>query len=328
MIALTRLSPNEPLLKPRPLPWEQQGVLNAGVTIYNGQILLLYRAVGTDHISRFGVAVSSDGINFQSTGDQPVFAPDPANIHEQLGVEDPRITFINGTYAIVYVAASANPVRSQVDRLVWDTRISLAFTQDFKIFDRRGVIIDSYNDKDAALFPVTWNGYYYLYHRRHPSIWLSKSLDFYTWEDVCQQTCMVVEPNARGWDNDRIGIGSQPIYTEAGWLVFYHGRDKQGVYRIGAYLADLINPEIVVAKLPYPLLQPELPFELQGFVPNVVFTCGAVEAGDSYWVYYGGADYALSGATINKAALLDELKRYTFARTALVAPQPGAVVAL
>jgi beta-1,2-mannobiose phosphorylase / 1,2-beta-oligomannan phosphorylase len=310
VIHLTRLNSSEPLLKPRQLDWETNGILNPGVTVYDGKILLLYRSVGTDGISRFGVATSTDGVNFDYASDQPVFSPDPSSTYEERGVEDPRITFIDGQYAIVYVAASINKTDLRPNAIDWKTRVSLAFTRDFKDFTRRGVIIHSYNDKNAALFPVKWGEWYYLYHRRHPSIWLSKSQDLNTWEDVCETTCMVVTPDGNSWDNDRIGIGTQPIYTDEGWLVFYHGRDKQGVYRLSAFLADHQSPQNITAKLPYPILEPELPFEQNGTIPNVVFTCGAVEAGDHFWVYYGGADHAIGGAVIEKKVLLEELVKY------------------
>lgn len=314
MISLTRLNPQEPLLRPRPeIDWEANGILNPGVTIYNGSILLLYRAVGSDNVSRFGVATTTDGNTFSYPSDQPVFVPDPISKYEERGVEDPRITHIDHRYAVVYVAASINeaPETQLNGHVQWKTRVSLTFTNDFSSFERRGVVIHSYNDKNAALFPVKWQEeggeFYYLYHRRLPSIWLSRSQDLNTWEDVCHETCMIVQPNKSSWDNDRIGIGSQPIYTEYGWLVFYHGRDVHGVYRIGAFLADLEKPEQIFAKLPYPLLEPELQFEKEGFIPNVVFTCGAAEAGENYWVYYGGADFAVGGAYVDKKALLQEL---------------------
>ncbi len=306
------------MLKPRDLAWEKQGVLNAGVTIYDGRILLLYRAVGDDHVSRFGVATTTDGVTFSYPSDQPVFAPDPANPAEALGVEDARVTFLGDRYGIVYVGAAAGPQSQPNQTVRWQTRVSLAFTTDFQTFDRRGVIMDSYNDKDACLFPVQFGDYWYLYHRRLPSIWLSKTLDFRTLEDVCSETCMVVTPELNRWDNDRIGIAAPPLYTDDGWVVFYHGRSKEGVYRLSAFLADLAQPDKILARLPYPLLEPQLPFETQGIVPNVVFSCGAVEIGDAYWVYYGGADYAIGGAWIKKSDLLGELKQY-IAKPALVA---------
>jgi predicted GH43/DUF377 family glycosyl hydrolase len=331
VISLTRLNQHEPLLRPRTgLDWEANGILNPGVTIYNGSILLLYRAVGSDNVSRLGVATTTDGTTFSYPSEKPAFVPDPISKYETQGVEDPRITHIGNRYAVVYVAASINdsPETRLSGQVQWKTRVSLAFTDNFTDFERRGVILHSYNDKNAALFPVKWQEdggeFYYLYHRRLPSIWLSRSQDLNTWEDVCHETCMIVQPNQSSWDNDRIGIGSQPIYTEYGWLVFYHGRSVEGIYRIGAFLADLQKPEQIFAKLPYPLLEPELEFEKKGLIPNVVFSCGAVEAGENFWVYYGGADFAVGGAYINKKALLDELLNNRLPASSIMnaTPQP------
>ena len=286
---------------------------------------MLYRAVGDDHISRLGIATTLDGVNFSFASDNPVFVPDPSSSYEERGVEDPRISYIDGKYAIIYVAASINKTDLRPNAIDWKTRVSLAWTKDFVSFERKGVILHSYNDKNAALFPVKWNergeDYFYLYHRRYPSIWISKSRDLNTWEDVCNDSCLIVRPDSGSWDNDRIGIGSQPIYTEDGWLVFYHGRDNQGTYRLGAFLTDFYHPDKIIAKLPYPILEPVLPFEVNGPIPRVVFTCGAVEAGEDYWVYYGGADYAIGGATIKKYDLLQELKKYAVTQT-YIPPTP------
>lgn len=310
MIKLLRLHLSESLLKGRELYWEKNGIFNPGVTTFNNQILLLYRAVGEDNVSRFGVALSSDGVRFNFVSEAPAFIPDPTSGYETYGVEDPRISYFDNKYWIIYIAVAENKTELRPEATDWKTRISLCWTQDFESFERKGVIIHSYNDKDACLIPKKWGDYFYLYHRRHPSIWLSKSIDLNTWEDVCSDTCIVISPDGQAWDNDRIGIGSQPILTGLGWLVFYHGRDKNGVYRLGVFLADLNNPDKVISKLPYPILEPELPFEKVGKTPSVVFTCGAVEAGGYYLVYYGGADFQIGGAYIKKVELLDELKKY------------------
>lgn len=302
----------KPLLAPRPnLSWEKGGIFNPGATIFKDKILLLYRAYGEDKVSRFGIATSSDGINFAYQSDTPVFIPNPQSSYEDHGVEDPRVTCLEGKFAIIYTAASYDKNDPHAKVHGFKTRISLAWTEDFCTFDPRGVIVHSYDDKDAALFPQKWGNYYYLYHRRHPSIWLSRSIDLNTWEDVGSEGhYALIIPSKNSWDNDRVGIGAQPIKTEDGWLIFYHARDKQGVYRLGAFLADLENPEKVIAKLPYPILEPVLEFEKRGQVANVVFTCGAVEWGEDYLVYYGAADFVISGGYINKQELLKELKKY------------------
>ncbi|MDZ4229866.1 MAG: glycosidase, partial [Candidatus Veblenbacteria bacterium] len=100
-----------------------------------------------------------------------------------------------------------------------------------------------------------------------------------------------------------------PVLTELGWLVMYHARDSQGVYRLGALVVDAHDPRRVVARLAEPLLEPREVYERVGVVPNVVFTCGLVELGADYFIYYGGADKVLAGARIAKATLLDALRR-------------------
>lgn len=256
------------------------------------------------------MATTTDGVNLNYPADTPLLAPRSDNEYEVRGVEDPRITFINGVYYIVYVGASIDASTVMTGQISWRTRISLATTQNFEYIDQQGVILEDYNDKDAALLPVQIDNHFYLYHRRMPSIWLSKTLDFQTWEDVCKHDCQIVEPNAQSWDSDRIGVGSQPLPCELGWLNFYHGRDKTGVYRLGALVFDYNHPEKILFKLPYPVLEPLLPFEQKGQIPNVVFSCGAVEAGGNYWVYYGGADSSIGAGTIGVKELMEELKKF------------------
>ncbi len=78
----------------------------------------------------------------------------------------------------------------------------------------------------------------------------------------------------------------------------------KGIYRIGVALLDLKNPERVIKKLDYPILEPKEDYELTGQVPNVIFTCGAVEKEGKYFVYYGGADSVIGVATVDKDELL------------------------
>jgi beta-1,2-mannobiose phosphorylase / 1,2-beta-oligomannan phosphorylase len=308
MIRLTRLHPTQPLLKARPLSWEANGLLNPGVTIYDGSILLLYRAIGRDGVSRLGVATSQDGVQFSFSGEEPVLAPQPGEKLELAGVEDPRITYLDGRYAITYVGASLDR-DSEIAHPKWSTSVGLAWTHDFKTFDREGIIFPGQHTKNAALLPVRWGERYRLYHQDARDIGLSSSKTVRDWRLIDRLSGI---RGAEGqWDAARVSLAGTPLYTEDGWLVFYHGRDAQGVYRLGVMLTEYAHPEKVIAKLPYPVLEPELPFEREGVIPNVVFSCGAVEAGDHIWVYYAGADYAIGGAYVAKKELLDELKKHS-----------------
>ena len=119
------------------------------------------------------------------------------------------------------------------------------------------------------------------------------------------------------WDSAKIGAGSQPIKTRYGWLMIYHGVDQEMYYRLGVILVDLNNPERLLYRSPNPVLSPETECEIgeQGcWVPNVVFTCGAVPAvdkeilddEDEILVYYGAADTNICLATGKVKGLIPE----------------------
>ena len=111
------------------------------------------------------------------------------------------------------------------------------------------------------------------------------------------------------WDSLKIGGGSPPIKTEYGWLLITHGVNHDHTYRLGVMLLDLVDPTIMIYRSPNAVLEPTETFEIGGedsWVPNVVFTCGAVSreegkdilgADDEILVYYGAADSLICVAT-------------------------------
>jgi len=286
MIKLKRYS-NEPLLKPiKEHNWEKSAVFNCGV-YYDGELIhMLYRASDTwdksKFISCFGYAVSKDGIDFMRF-DKPVMVGD--NEQEKRGVEDPRITKLDNTFYIVYTGYSGN-----------DTKICYATTNNFITFKKHGVLIGDVDNKDGGLFPEKINGKYVLLHRRMPNIWISFSDDLKNWTD--HQIIMEVVPDS--WEEYKIGISGPPLKTEFGWLLFYHGVDNQKVYRQGIALLDLNDPRKVIKRQKEPILEPELSWEKEGWVNNVVFCCQVIEKDDQYLMYYGGADTVIGLATISK----------------------------
>jgi predicted GH43/DUF377 family glycosyl hydrolase len=119
------------------------------------------------------------------------------------------------------------------------------------------------------------------------------------------------------WDGFKIGGGSQPIKTKYGWLLTYHGVDHSWVYRLGVLLVGLDDPGRLLYRSPNPVLEPKESCELGeegSYVPNVVFTCGAVpsvdkevlEDDDEVLVYYGAADTATCVATAKVSDLIPE----------------------
>ncbi len=288
-----------PILKPKPEnEWESETVFNPAVVYDKGLFHLLYRAMGRDGVSRIGYAVSVDGFKFFRF-DKPIFTP--KQIQEPRGCEDPRVVKIEDTFYMTYTAYSERGVR-----------IGLATTDNFIQWKRYDIEWAERNDKDAVLFPEKIDGKYVLLHRpmhKEPmGIWISYSDNLADWYG--QQE--VMGPGEEGgWDGWKIGAGAQPIKTEHGWLLIYHGVDTEEVYRLGVAMLSLENPSKLLYRYPEPILEPEMDYELRGDVPRVVFTCGACEVRDKYYIYYGGADSVICVATVGKEEMLEPYRMRT-----------------
>lgn len=297
MFKLERLSDNPVLLPDSNKVWEQAAVFNTAVVQKENKIHLFYRAsdrgfvLDTEKpleknkfVSTIGRAVSTDGINFIKF-EEP--AARGTNSQEAWGMEDPRISLIEGTYYMLYTGFGGRD---------WSNfRISMAYSKDLEDWEGHEVVLDEPN-KDAALLPEKLNGSYVLFHRRMPDIWIAHSKDLKTWENH-----KIVMSTRKGtWEEKKIGIAGPPIKREDGWLLFYHAVDANNVYRLGAALLKLDDPSIVIARQEEPVLEPELTWEKEGLVPNVVFSCGTAELNGKYYVYYGAADTCIGVAAIDK----------------------------
>ena len=175
-------------------------------------------------------------------------------------------------------------------------RICLASSKNLIDWQRHGVVLDETN-KDASLFPEKLNGRYVMLHRREPDIWIAYSDDLITWYGHQKIMRPVLDSK---WENYKIGIAGPPIKTDEGWLLIYHGVSKEKIYSLGIALLDISNPLKVIARQAEPILEPELDWEINGCVPNVVFSCGQVEMNDKIFVYYSGADTVIGVAELNK----------------------------
>ncbi len=296
-------APEQPILKPRvgeEFWWESNGVFNPGVTEYNNKIHLLYRAYDTFRISRFGLATSTDGVEFEQFTN-PAIDTNPEDADERLGIEDPRITKIDDTYYIVHTAASYHPVghpgdvKGIMEHIPWRVRTALHTTQDFKKFHHHDVILPDVPAKNGSLLPEKFADRYALYFREldeGEDIWkIAFSSDLKTWTD----TTTITWPIAEEWQSFKFGLGSQPIILPEGFLMVYHAVDENQVYRLGLMMMDRHDP----TKLLWysnPILEPAMPHELSGFVPHVVYCCGALVRGEELWIYYGAADAVIGRA--------------------------------
>ncbi|MBW1737168.1 MAG: glycosidase [Deltaproteobacteria bacterium] len=303
----TRHSAN-PIIQARDLPYQANAVFNAGVTQVDGDTLLLLRVEDRRGLSHLTAARSRDGITGWRIDTQPTLAPDPVNHPEEIwGIEDPRFARLDtlDLWAVVYTAYSrGGPL------------VSLATTRDFKTFERKGVVMPP-EDKDAALFPVQFNGRWAMIHRPVPGfagvgahIWISFSPDMKHWGDH-----QILLPARKGgwWDANKVGLSPPPLRTEKGWLILYHGVRNTAsgcIYRLGLALLDLQDPTRLLARADEWVFAPEEAYEVVGDVDKVVFPCGWVAEGDDIRLYYGGADKCIALATARVSELLDWIEKH------------------
>lgn len=245
-------------------------------------------AVYLTSISHLRAARSTDGVQFVIDS-QPWLSPQTP--YEAFGVEDARITALDGRYYVNYSAVSPNGIAT-----------ALASTHDFTTATRHDIIFPPSN-RDVVIFPQKINGRYACYHRPMPgelgryNIWLATSPDLKHWGNHR----LVLAGNAEGWDAGRVGGGAPPIWTPNGWLAIYHAADKAQRYCLGAFLADHNDPSCILHRSRVPILEPQQSYECDGFFPNVVFTCGVVVDGDRLRVYYGASDDAVALAEASLA---------------------------
>lgn len=252
-------------------------------------------------ISHLKVLCSRDGVSI-SEFDGALFEPESAL--EEFGVEDPRITLLDGRFWITYVAVSRHGVAT-----------ALASTEDFCTFTRHGLIFGPEN-KDVVLFPEQIGGQYVALHRPSgaagfspPEIWLARSYDLLRWGK--HQHLLSGEAN---WEALRIGAGPAPVRIKEGWLVVYHGAAKPNrpgdpsTYSAGAVLLAHEDPSRVLCRSHSPLFGPLTDFECCGFVPKVVFPTGIFAQDRSLLVYYGAADTVTAVVRISVDEVLASMR--------------------
>jgi len=295
---------NNPILTIKDWPYPANSVFNCAATKYKDETILLARVEDRRGMSHLTVARSKDGVNNWSIDEKPSMYPDPDHYPEEIwGIEDPRITYVEelDEYIIAYVSYSrGGPL------------VSLAKTKDFRTFERLGAVMPP-EDKDAALFPVRFNGRWAMLHRPASTtpgagahIWISFSPDLKHWGDHR----IVIRAREGGWwDANKIGLSPGPIRIPEGWLILYHGVRKTGsgvIYRLGLALLDGDDPTKLLRRSDEWIFGPQEHYEREGDVDDVVFPCGWTINNDTIFLYYGGADTCIAMAT----ASLKELREY------------------
>lgn len=289
-----------PILTREDIPYSVETVHNAGITKFNGRYVMLFRSHLRNGRSIIGIAESEDGFSFKARP-EPFLIPSregPFAEYEEFGVEDPRICCMDGEYLITYSAYSRHGVRA-----------ALAKTTDFVALERIALITQA-DCRNVVIFPGRFQGRYARLDRPHSeispwSIWVSYSPDLVHWGE----SRVVIKPAPYHWDEMKVGPGATPIRTGEGWLNIFHGVFKTmdgAVYRLGVALHDLEDPGEVLGVADEWILQPEDPWEISGYVHNVVFACGAVAEEDgSLKIYWGGSDTVMCAGTALVSDLIE-----------------------
>lgn len=313
--------------------WETVGTFNpAAIQDKSGKVHLLYRAVGSDGVSRIGYASSKDGLNIDERLTHPVFAmlKPRQNIVQEMpedlkkidpimypsggswgGCEDPRVVQIDGKIYMTFNAFDG-----------WDfIRIGVSIIKADDFFEKKWrwsktLLISPKNEvnKNWILFPEKINGKFAILHSITPEVqidYVNRLEDLDRGKDKIKSK-FTQEKSIDRWDSIVRGAGPPPIKTDKGWLVLYHAMSKDEPhigYKMGALLLDLNDPRNVIARSPSPILVPSEWYE-NDWKPGVVYACGATIKDNILYVYYGGGDkhICVAHTPINK--MLEWLLKY------------------
>ena len=272
-----------PILNPEDMPFRCYSVFNAGATFYEGEVLLILRVETCNRETKFHVATSKDGINFD-VNPEPINYP-LSETEKRVGSAhrfDMRITKLEGIYYVCHAA--------WIDK--YGCCIGMATTKDFINFEPLPYLSEPQN-RNAVLFPEKIDGLYARLDRpqngENGYMWVSYSPDLKYWG----KSVPISLPKF-SWSKEKNGAGAIPIKTDEGWLEIYHATAptcSTRNYYLGAMLLDREDPSKVIAAPEEFILAAEKSYECVGQTPNVVFTGGAVEMPDGTLnVYYGAAD--------------------------------------
>ena len=231
-------------------------------------------------------------VSFQSDAELSERIVFPVTDSQSNGIEDARFVEFSDkgakTFYATYTAYSGRGIRSE-----------LLETSDFRTFRLTPLRGSAARNKGMALFPRKIGGRYAMIGRQdNENLYLIYSDDLYTWDGGQA----ILQPKYP-WEFVQIGNCGSPIELDDCWLLLTHGVGPVRKYAIGAVLLDKADPSKVIARSREPLVRPE-PTEREGYVPNVVYTCGAMRHGDQIVLPYAVSDTFSNFATIEIAALM------------------------
>jgi predicted GH43/DUF377 family glycosyl hydrolase len=221
----------------------------------------------------------------------------PISSAESHGMEDARFTrFVDDDGSVEYLATYTAYDGRQVSP-------QLLRTTDFATFDCLRLLGPAARNKGMALFPRRIGGAYFALSRAdRESILVATSTDLVEWHAGA-----VVQSPTRPWQVIQLGNCGPPLETADGWLVFTHGVGPVREYVMSALLLDLADPTVLIGELAVPLLVPSAD-EREGYVPNVVYSCGGLIHGDTVVLPYGCSDARIRFAFLSLTELLADLR--------------------
>lgn len=222
----------------------------------------------------------------------------PVSATEQKGIEDARfVKFTEDDGEVTYYATyTAYDGVTILPKLIKTTDF-----YNFKILPLNGEIAQN---KGMALFPRRINGKYAMLCRIDGvNNYIAYSNSINLWHEA-----KIIQQPIYPWELVQIGNAGSPIETEEGWLVITHAVGSMREYTLGASLYDLENPEIEIGRLSSPLMVPN-EFEREGYVPNVIYSCGSIIHNGDLVIPYAMSDHSSTYATINLKELLDVLTK-------------------
>ena len=320
------------------LEFEDKAVLNPACIQVDEITHMFYRAINHNDISSIGYCQLVDN-KVVKRFEEPVLFPEYD--YEKKGIEDPRITYLDGIYYLFYTVYDGN-----------NALISYATSKDLVHFVKQGLISPkiSYDEaedifrgsgvrerytmfemfykerggrnillfeKDASLFPQKINNKFALLHRILPGIQVIyfdnfSELTDNRWRDYFRNLGDFIVIDPLFWFESRnVGGGCPPIETEDGWLIIYHAVEDTPlgkIYHAAAALLDRKNPLRVLGRLTKPLFSPKASWEKSGVFDNVVFPTGGVVRNRRLYIYYGAADTLIAAKSVDLSELLTDLK--------------------
>jgi len=308
-----------PILAPNPEhEWEAWQVFNPGVILLADSTHFMYRAIGTDGISRFGYAASQDGFHIAERLPYPAY--EHKTKHKTFnvfsyssggsfsGAEDPRLTRV-GAEKVLYMTYTAcdEGLRMALTSIAVDDFLAHRWKWKPPVF----LSPPDEVHKNWVIFPEKIRGRYAILHNLTPDVEIAYVDDLLFDDNRYIRSNYMPTTRKNCWDGRIRGVGAPPLKTKYGWLVLYHAmeNDDFSKYKVGAMILDEDDPTRVLHRSPVPVLEPSEPYEHTGYKGGVVYVTGVVEKNGTLFIYYGAADSTVGVACAPLETFLSALMR-------------------